>query len=155
MTIRWVSYRSTFYAVALCMTVVACGEGPDDWAAACREAGISDGATIEKCKESAGVKDAFILEFTAQREKKEREGSAKRSREREAELMRKEQEDMARRKAECLKLIAAFATVAPVSEEARAKAAEQFELAEMERDESYFGKCIDYANYAINLAKGQ
>lgn len=140
---------------ALCFMVVACGDNPEDRLAACQGAGITDSAALERCKQSDAEKETVIAAFNEARLEIERNEAAEIARKREDELRKKEQEDMARREEECHRLIREYSSVSPVNDEASAKAAEQFELAEMERDEGYFGKCIDYAVYAINLAKGQ
>ena len=123
--------------------------------AACQEAGITDAAALERCKQSDAEKETVIAVFNEAKAEVERKKAAAEALAREEQMKRKEQEDIARRKEECNRLIGKYSSVTPVSDEAGAKASEQFELAEMERDEGYFGKCIDYVVYAINLAKGQ
>ena len=148
-------YRAAISVAALCILVVACGDGPEDRLATCREAGIVDAAMLERCKQSDSGKEAVIAAFKEKQAQLERTEAARRALEREQDLKRKEQEDMTRRKAECQRLIDEFPSVTPISDDAAIKAAKQFELAIIERDEGYFGKCIDYALYATNLAKGQ
>ena len=150
-----ISHRTMPLAAALCFMTAACGNSPEDRLASCRAVGIADPAALERCRQSDAEKDAVIAVFNVAKEEVERKKAAEEALKREEELRRKAQQDMARRKEECNRLIREFSSVTPVSEEAGAKATEQFELAEMERNEGYFGKCIDYALYATNLAKGQ
>ena len=143
------------WVAVLCLLVAACEDSPDDRLAACQAAGVTDADALERCKQSVSEKEAVIAAFNEASEAIERKKAAEDALKREAELKRKEEEDMAQREQECERLIREFTSVTPVGAEAGVNSTEQFELAVMERDEGYFGKCIDYAIYAINLAKGQ
>ena len=149
------SHRTITSVAALCFMVVACGESPEDRLASCKAAGITDVAALERCRQSEAEMETVIAAFNASKEEAERKKAAEEALKREEEFRRNEQEDMVRREEECKRLISEYSSVTPVSDEAGAKANKQFELAEMERDEGYFGKCIDYALYAINLAMGR